>query len=123
MLLLEKYNVNVNIWLDNRQNGLKWIKLNEKIREEQPRIFLHNKDYKDIYPNNSEYCEKIAHYDALISEQIDTSPAKRIIEEIILNSTLRKQELLKETPKIESKIMLWNINSLRDFTIRSYLVQ
>ena len=123
MLLLEKYNVNVNIWLDNQQNGLKWIKLNEKTQEEQPRIFLHYKDYKDIYPDNPDYCEKIAHYDALISEQIDTSPAKRIIEEIILNSTLRKQELLKEAPKIECKIMLWNINSLRDFTIRSYLVK
>ena len=47
MLLLEKYNVNVNIWLDNQQNGLKWIKLNEKTQEEQPRISLHYKDYKD----------------------------------------------------------------------------
>ena len=30
---------------------------------------------------------------------------------------------MKVAPKIECKIMLWNINSLRDFIIRSYLVQ
>ena len=30
LLILEKYNVNINIWLDNQISGLKWIKLNEK---------------------------------------------------------------------------------------------
>ena len=123
LLILEKYNVNINIWLDNQISGLKWIKLNEKRNQTQPKIYVNYKDYKDVYPDKPEYCEKIAHYDALVSDSIDTTEAKNVIEEIILKSTNRKQEILNNAAKTECKILLWNINSLRDFTKRSYLVQ
>ena len=123
LLILEKYNVNINIWLDNQISGLKWIKLNENGNQTQPKIYVNYKDYKDVYPDKPEYCEKIAHYDALVSDSIDTTAAKNVIEEIILKSKNRRQEILRNAAKSECKILLWNINSLRDFTKRSYLVQ
>ena len=121
-IILEKYNINTNIWLDNKNNGMKWISLN-KNGQNQPKIYVNYKDYKDIYPDQPEYTEKIAHYDALISNFVDNKSTKNIIEQILKENIRDKQIKNASIPKTECNILLWNVNSIRDFTKRSYLIQ
>ena len=121
-IILEKYNINTNIWLENKNNGMKWISLN-KNGQNQPKIYVNYKDYKDIYPDKPEYAEKIAHYDALVSNFVDNKLSKNIIEQI-LNENIRDKQIKNSSiPKTECNILLWNVNSLREFTKRSYLIQ
>ena len=56
-IILEKYNINTNIWLDNKNNGMKWISLN-KNGQNQPKIYVNYKDYKDIYPTSQNMQKK-----------------------------------------------------------------
>ena len=57
-ILLEKFNIKTNIWLDNKINGMKWIILNDKKDINQPKIYLNFKDYNDVYPDETEIAEK-----------------------------------------------------------------
>jgi len=51
LLLIEKHNININIWLDNQINGLKWLKLSEKDSQNQPKLYVNYKDHKGIFPD------------------------------------------------------------------------
>ena len=107
--------------MDNQINGNKWIIFNKNEEEEQVTIYLKYKDYKDIYPENPEIPERYAHYYALIPEIKDILPAKTKIQ-LILNKIIEKRQFDKlEQNKV--KIMIWNSNSIRDFTIKSFFIQ
>ena len=123
LLILEKYNANINIWLDNKINGMKWLKLNYKNDPNQPKFYVNYKDYMDQYPDRPDYAKKIAHYDALSSKYLNCQIEKQIIN-IIINKTVEERQINSNQNKNTSiKILLWNINSMRDFTIKSFLIQ
>ena len=46
-ILLEKYDANINIWLNNKINGMKLIKFNYKNDPNQPKFYVNYKDYLD----------------------------------------------------------------------------
>ena len=100
---------------------MKWIILNDKKDINQPKIYINYKDCKDVYPYEPEIAEKYAHYDALISNDTNINDAKIIFEKIINDNICSRQ--IQGNNKTEIKIMLWNINSLRDFTKKNYLIQ
>ena len=120
-LILEKYNICFYIWHDNKINGEKWIIINKKKEENQPTIFLNYKDYKDKFPDNLEIAEINARYDALISEKYQNENTKNILKQLIDNS-IEKRKITPEN-KTEVKILIWNVNSIRDFTVKSFFIQ
>ena len=97
---------------------MKWISLNKKGKN-QPKIYVKYKDYKGIYSYQPEYAEKIAHYEALIPNFFDNKLSKNIIEQILNENIKDKQIKNASIPKTECNILLWNVNSLREFIKRS----
>ena len=64
-LMLEKYNSNINIWLDNEIKGIKWLKLNYKNDPNQPKFYINYKYYLVNKQIDLIIRKKIAQYDTL----------------------------------------------------------
>ena len=106
-------------WQWNKRK--KWIILNKNQNENQATIYLNYKDYKDKYPNEPEVAERYAHYDALTSEKYPNDKINNILQQII-EQTIEKRHLVI-WHKMDAKILIWNVDSIRDFTIKSFFIQ
>ena len=77
----------------------------------------------DQYPDRPEYVKKIAHYDALTSKYLNCQIEKQLIKTIKRKKLLERQIEKNQSNNSSVKILIWNINSMRDFTIKCFLIQ
>ena len=127
-ILLDKCKIRIYIWHDNNISGKKWIILNKKLNIlDHPTLYLNYKDYKDRFPHNTQLAEQYAHYDVLTNNEnisiINQNKKAQDIIQKMINDEISKRQQNQIKQKTPIKIMVWNTDSIRDFTKKSFLIQ
>ena len=120
-LIAKHFNILILIYMDDEKYRNKnWVPIqNEENPKAEGIIFL---QYKPGFDPDK---DTVQHYSSLISTQINQTELKQKILDEILQMTNKEisNKIIKNNKEQNINIMVWNCNSLRNYTKRTFLIE